>query len=145
MKDKVELDATYPHPPERVWQALTDPEAMAHWLMPADFKPLIGFRFRMDRPEGKPIKGKVIEIEAGQLLAYTWDDGEAGEPSVVVWRLTPTDDGTRVSLEHRFVETPEVTCIPMENYFNWAYAIRYRLPGLLALLAGRLMVCGGAL
>lgn len=143
MKDKVELDAVYPHPPERVWEALTDPAALAHWLMPADFKPLIGFRFRMDRPDGDAVKGKVIEVQEGKLLAYTWDDGESDEPSVVVWRLDPTDGGTRVSLEHRYVETPEVTCLPMDRYFNWSYAIRHRLPGLLALLAGRQLVCGG--
>lgn len=136
MKDKVELDATYPHAPEIVWQALTDPAALAQWLLPADFKPLIGFRFRLDRPSGDAIKGKVIEVEEGRLLAYTWDDGESLEPSVVCWTLEPTDDGTHVRLEHRYVETPEVNCIPMAAYFNWRYALRYRLPGLLALLAG---------
>lgn len=135
MKDKVELDAVYPHPPERVWQALTDSAALGHWLMPADFQPLIGFRFRFDRPSGEPIKGKVIDVETAKLLAYTWDDGESPEPSVVVWTLEPQDDGTRVRLEHRYVETPEVTCIPMD-YFNWRYALRHSLPGLLALLAG---------
>jgi uncharacterized protein YndB with AHSA1/START domain len=138
MKDKVELEATYPHSPELVWQALTDPAALSQWLLPADFKPLIGFRFRLDRPNADAIKGKVIEVEEGRLLAYTWDDGEAPEPSVVCWTLNPTGDGTRLRLEHRYVETPEVNCIPIDNYFNWSYAIRYSLPGLLVLLSHRL-------
>ena len=136
MKDKIELDAVYPHPPERVWRALTDPAALGGWLMPGEFKPLIGFRFRFDRPSGEAVKGKVIEVEEGQLLAYTWDDGETKEPSVVVWTLAHESDGTRVRLEHRYVETPEVTCLQLPTYFNWRYALRHRLPGLLALLAG---------
>ncbi len=135
MKDKVELDAVYPHPPERVWQALTDPDALGRWLMPCEFEPLIGFRFRFDRPSGEPVKGKVIEVDEGRLLAYTWDDGEAPEPSVVVWTLSPDDAGTRVRLEHRYVETPEVTRIPMEVYFNWRQALGFSLPFLLAHLA----------
>jgi uncharacterized protein YndB with AHSA1/START domain len=136
MKDNVELDATYPHPPSRVWQALTDPAALAQWLLPSDFKPLIGFRFRLDRPDGDAIQGKVLEVEEGKLLAYTWDDGESPEPSVVCWSLDPVEGGTRVRLEHRYVETPAVTCIPMDAHFNWSYAMRHSLPGLLALLAG---------
>lgn len=136
MKDHVELNATYPHPPERVWQALTDPDALRAWLLPADFKPLIGFRFRFDRKDGEPIKGKVIEVEEGKVLAYTWDDGESPEPSVVCWTLSPDGDGTRVDLQHRYVETPEVTSLPIDAHFNWSYAMRYSLPGLLALLSG---------
>ena len=33
----VEVDEVLPHPPERVWQALTDPALLARWLMPNDF------------------------------------------------------------------------------------------------------------
>ena len=136
MKDKVELDAVYPVSPSVVWQALTDPAAMRDWLMPSDFQPLIGFRFRFERADGRPVTGRVIEVDKEKLLAYTWDDGESPEPSVVCWQLDPTEDGTRVRLEHRYVETPVVNCIPMPWYFNWRYAMRHSLPGLLALLAG---------
>ena len=31
MNDKVELESTYPHPPEAVWKALTDPKALSQW------------------------------------------------------------------------------------------------------------------
>ena len=34
----IEIDRTYPHPRERVWRALTDPELLARWLMPNDFE-----------------------------------------------------------------------------------------------------------
>jgi uncharacterized protein YndB with AHSA1/START domain len=135
MKDTVQLEATYPHPPERVWKALTESDKLSRWLMPNDFRPLIGYRFRLETPAGAIVKGKVIEVEDQALIAFTWNDEDDGE-SVVVWRLEPVDGGTRVSVEHRPVETPEVTRIPIDAYFNWRYALRHRLPGLLALLRG---------
>lgn len=136
MRETVQLEATYPHPPERVWKALTQSDKLSRWLMPTDFQPLIGFRFRMESPGGAAIRGKVIEIEDHQLIAFTWDDEDDGE-SVVVWRLEPVDGGgTRVSVEHRPVEPAEVTRIPIDAYFNWRYALRHNLPGLLALLRG---------
>lgn len=139
MKDTVKLEMTYPQSADQVWEALTNPNALKEWLMPADFEPLIGFRFRFLPSSGKEIRGKVLDVEKGGLLAYTWDDGETAEPSVVVWRLEETKDGTRLVLEHRYVETPEVTCIPMVNELNWRFALRYRLPSLLRILAGSLV------
>src|SRR5690349_15412164 len=35
----IDLSASYPFPPERVWAALTSSEALATWLMPNDFAP----------------------------------------------------------------------------------------------------------
>lgn len=142
MKDKVELDAVYPHSPERVWKALTDSDALSQWLMPTNFQPLIGYRFRLDRPDGSAVKGKVIEVEAGRLLAYTWNDDETGEESKVVWTLSPDGDGTRVQLEHLPIEAPVVNCLAIDNYFNWRFALRYALPGLLCLLEGQARLTG---
>ena len=135
MKDQVELNETFPHPPQRLWAALTESRLLGKWLMPTDFQPLIGFRFRLDRPSGSAIKGKVIEVEEGKLLAYTWNDEDEGFESKVVWKLEPVDGGTRLHLEHIPVENPEVTCLVVDNYFNWMYALRHGLPGLLQILA----------
>jgi uncharacterized protein YndB with AHSA1/START domain len=43
-----------PHPPEDVWAALTDPQALAEWLMPNNFEPVVGrkFRFHVDPMPG---------------------------------------------------------------------------------------------
>ena len=46
MKRDLRLEETYPYPPERIWRALTDSEAMADWLMPNTFEPRIGHRFQ---------------------------------------------------------------------------------------------------
>jgi uncharacterized protein YndB with AHSA1/START domain len=41
----IHVDEYLPHPPARVWKALTDPDLMARWLMPNDFKLAIGHDF----------------------------------------------------------------------------------------------------
>jgi uncharacterized protein YndB with AHSA1/START domain len=47
----IEVDEFLPRPPGRVWQALTDPALLARWLMPTDFKPVVGHAFtRWSRP-----------------------------------------------------------------------------------------------
>jgi uncharacterized protein YndB with AHSA1/START domain len=37
---------TYPHPPEKVWRALTDPQAIAQWLMKNNFEARVGHKFQ---------------------------------------------------------------------------------------------------
>ena len=48
----------YPHAPEHVWVALTDPHALAEWLEPNDHKAIVGHKFHfMTDPgvcNGKP-------------------------------------------------------------------------------------------
>ncbi|MET7799952.1 SRPBCC domain-containing protein [Streptomyces decoyicus] len=35
------------HPPAKVWRALTEPDLIAQWLMPADFRLEVGHRYTM--------------------------------------------------------------------------------------------------
>ena len=52
----IEVDEFLPRPPGRVWQALTDPALLARWLMPNDFKPVVGHAFTF-RTEPVPRHG----------------------------------------------------------------------------------------
>ena len=45
MTEAIRTDSFFPHPPEKVWRALTDPQLLAAWLMPNDFEPRVGHRF----------------------------------------------------------------------------------------------------
>ena len=45
MKADIDASVVYPHPVDRVWAALTSSEALAAWLMPNDFEPVVGHRF----------------------------------------------------------------------------------------------------
>lgn len=143
MNEPLTFEAFYPHPPERVWKALTDSSAIAQWLLPADFRPEIGFRFRLKGGRTAGIEGTVIEAEAPRRLSYTWfdegEDGAAGTPSVVTWTLEPRPGGTHVRLEHAppvsLVGREEHPVVRLEAGTNWRYAMYASLPVLLRLLA----------
>ena len=71
--DRIVHEARYRNPVLAVWQVLTDPSALASWLMPNDFVPTVGHRFRLDaRPDFGFIDGEVIEIEPPSLLRCRW-------------------------------------------------------------------------
>lgn len=151
MNEPLAFEAFYPHPAERVWQALTDPSALGRWLLPADFRPQIGFRFQFQGGPNDAVTGVVIEAEPPKRLSYTWqddakdadakdaDDGAAGTPSVVTWTLEPKPGGTKVRLEHQpsdAVAAPrEDAYVLIEASANWRYAMHHSLPLFLRLLA----------
>jgi uncharacterized protein YndB with AHSA1/START domain len=96
---QIEHDERYPHPPERVWRALTEPAELAAWLMPCDFAPRVGHRFTFDaRPGLGVIEGEVLEVEPPRLLRCRWS-GVFGE-TVVTFTLTPDNGGTRLRVTH---------------------------------------------
>jgi uncharacterized protein YndB with AHSA1/START domain len=107
----IRKEVFYPYPPERVWVALTDPHALAEWLMPNTFKPIKGqeFQFRNDPqwPCGDAFtKCRVLEIDPPRRMVWSWLN-RANDPAVpdappsrVTWILTPERGGTRLSLEH---------------------------------------------
>lgn len=100
----ITLEKFYPHPPERIWRALTDPDELEAWLMENDFEPRVGHRFQL-RGEPKPgwrgiVDCEVLEVDEPRRLSYSWLGGEDGEPTVVTFTLTPVEGGTRLRLEH---------------------------------------------
>ena len=96
------IEREMPHPPEKIWRALTEGQLMEEWLMKNDFQPEVGHRFTF---RSTPVPGwngvidcKVLVVEPNARLSYTW--GTMGMESVVTWTLTPTDAGTHVRMEH---------------------------------------------
>lgn len=102
MKRDLHFEIAYPHPPEKVWQALTDPVAIAEWLMPNDFVLRVGHRFQFHTRPAPGFNGiidsEVLEIEPPKRLVYTWANGKLS--TIVIWTLQPTLDGTRLILDH---------------------------------------------
>ena len=100
------VERTMPHPPEKVWRALTQGPLVADWLMPNDFEAKVGhrFRFRMEPPPPGGwdgiVESEVIEVEPPTRLVYRWDTtGEGGLRTVCTWTLTPEGSGTQVRME----------------------------------------------
>jgi len=110
----------YPHAPERVWLALTDPRELAQWLLPNTFRPRLGHRFRFTQrtPEGKSrrVACQVVELEAPSRLAYTWQAEDEALPTLVTWSLEAVGDGTCLRLEHTGPETAGIA--PGETFVN---------------------------
>lgn len=79
-----------PHPPEKVWRALTQPYLIEEWLMKNDFKPVVDHHFEM-RFEWGVVACRVLEVEMNKKLAYTWTADAL--QSLVTWTLTPTTNG----------------------------------------------------
>jgi uncharacterized protein YndB with AHSA1/START domain len=104
MSREIRTERDYPYPPERVWRALTDSKAMAEWLMPNDFVPKVGHKFRFDARPQRGWRGyvdcEVLEVEEPRKLSYTWVGDENHPPTTVIWTLEPIPGGTRLRLCH---------------------------------------------
>ena len=90
------IERDLPHPPERIWRALTQDHLIEEWLMKNDFKPIVGHRFDL-RADWGAVNCQVVAIEPNKTLSYTWQ--AYGLESVVTWTLTPTGTGTRLRME----------------------------------------------
>lgn len=94
------VDRVVPHPPARVWTALTDPADLARWGPFDTERPLTSTGpvqlTTRDAGETKPSDEEVRAVEPGTLVEYSWGSG------VLRWELHPHEDGSRLVLRHRF-------------------------------------------
>ena len=99
----VVVEREFPHPPEKLWRALTQPHLMEEWLMKNDFAPTVGHRFQLRGDWGGVLDCEVRDIEPNRKLAYSWDFKHADPAydleSVVTFTLTPTATGTHLRME----------------------------------------------
>ena len=92
----VVVEREIPHPPEKIWRALTQPHLIEEWLMKNDFKPVVDHRFNLSADWGG-VDCRVLEIEPNKTLSYTWATKDL--ESVVTWTLTATGAGTHLRME----------------------------------------------
>jgi uncharacterized protein YndB with AHSA1/START domain len=95
------IEKELPHPPEKIWRALTQGPLIKEWLMENDFQPAVGHKFNF-RSTPMPnwngvIDCEVLVVEPNKKLSYSW--GALGLGSVVVWTLVATEGGTLVRME----------------------------------------------
>ena len=86
------------HPPERVWQALTDPTHLREWA-PFDADKNMGQVGTVNlttvgAPAQQVSEAKVTRADAPKVLEYTWWGKE------MRWELEPVGNGTRLTLWH---------------------------------------------
>jgi uncharacterized protein YndB with AHSA1/START domain len=92
----VVVEREFPHSPEKLWRALTQPQLIEEWLMKNDFKSDLNHRFSL-RGDWGSVDCQVRAVEPNKTLSYTWD--ALGLESVVTWTLTPTSTGTHLRME----------------------------------------------
>src|SRR5690349_11040955 len=90
------VERDMPHPPEKVWRALTHGPLLEEWLMKNDFQPVVDHRFKL-RADWGTVDCQVLAVEPNKTLSYTW--AAYGLESVVTWTLTPTSTGTHLRME----------------------------------------------
>jgi uncharacterized protein YndB with AHSA1/START domain len=92
-----------PHPPEKVWRAITQSHLIEEWLMKNDFDPVVGHRFKLRGDWGGVMDCEVLAVEPDRLLSYSWNHPHSDEAynvqSVVTFSLTPTSLGTLLRVE----------------------------------------------
>ncbi|MGC2193878.1 MAG: SRPBCC domain-containing protein [Terriglobales bacterium] len=106
-------------PPERIFQALIDPQQVMQWWTGEDcqiesfaLEPRPGGRWRYDTRQSKlnindvtkfHCDGEVLEYDPPRVLAYTWVANwhdRPALPTVVRWELAASKDGTLVRVTH---------------------------------------------
>jgi uncharacterized protein YndB with AHSA1/START domain len=103
--DDIILERTFRHAVAHVWESLTDPQFLADWLMPGDFRPVVGHKVTLHCDPQPGFDGnvevEVLEADKPRRLSYHWKTGSMKSPSTVTFILTPTGDGgTHLRLEH---------------------------------------------
>lgn len=95
------IERVFPHPPEKLWRALTESPLLAQWLMNNDFEPAVGnkFHFRSEPVQGWDgvIACTVLVVDPLKQLSYSWSS--MGLDSVVLFKLTAADGGTHLRME----------------------------------------------
>jgi uncharacterized protein YndB with AHSA1/START domain len=135
----VVVERAMPHPPEKIWRALTQSPLLGAWLMQNDFQPAVGHRF-MFRTAPLPhwngvVDCQVLVVEPHARLSYSWnasgEEAAGALRTVVTWTLTPTGAGTRVRMEQSGFRPEDEA-----NYQGAAYGWRKFIAGLERVTAG---------
>jgi len=106
MKRSFRVERSYPFERELVWQSLTDPELIAAWLMPNDFRPELGhvFTLRTDPAPGFDgiVHCRVLALEPLHRMRWAWRGGAID--TEVSFELSDTivlsRPATRLIVEH---------------------------------------------
>jgi uncharacterized protein YndB with AHSA1/START domain len=129
----VVVERVMPHPPEKIWRALTEGPLIEQWLLKNDFQPVEGHRFDFRSPPmpnwDGVIECEVLAVEPNKRLSYSWSS--LGLESVVVWTLVATGGGTLVRMEQSGFRPDQETYYQGANY-GWQNFIA----GLERVLAG---------
>jgi len=105
--------------PERVFRALSSREIIEWWVNPGVFDTRewsgdvrVGGRWRASgiaSGAAYALEGEFLEVDPPRKLVQTWHrTGTPDAPSIVTYVLEPIAGGTRLSVRHANIATPEL-------------------------------------
>lgn len=107
MSNTIRRELSLPQPREKVWRAIATSAALAEWMFPNDFEPVLGHRFTFQVPgdpkknfDGLTVHCEVLECEEPNRLVFSWSAGGPVEDTRVSFRLEAEGEGTRLHFEH---------------------------------------------
>lgn len=114
-----------PHPPEKVWRAITEPQHLSAWFparMDGERQAGAPLRFVFEHGEGPPGDGVVEVFDPPRVFAFSWG------PETLRFELEPADGGTVLTFVNGFDELGKA----VRDAAGWHYC----LERLVAELAG---------
>lgn len=133
MRRDLTVETVLPYPVETVWQALTDAQALAEWVMPVEgFAPVVGQRFRF---LAAPMPGwdgvincEVVTVDPPRRIVISWQGSRMPTPTTLTWTLTPAGAGTRLRIDHQGFEGPSGLVLGLMHRHGWRKMSRRQLP-----------------
>jgi uncharacterized protein YndB with AHSA1/START domain len=139
-RDAIHAEIQIAAPPERVFQALTDPRQLMQWWgqkgmyhstsWTADVRP--GGQWRCEGASDTDgstynVSGEYVDVDPPRLVSYTWLASFSGPIKTLVrWELEADAGGTRVRLHHSgFAAAPEPAV--QGHYQGWQRVIAWML------------------
>ena len=127
----IRVSELLPHPPARVWGALTEPAQSVRWWAAGDVRPVVGHRFTVDMGAWGQQPCQVLAVQPLRLLSYAFAPDTLH--TAITWRLEPEGEGTRLTLEHAGFDLDDAAGLRAYEGMNrgWPGVLR-RLDGFLA-------------
>lgn len=93
------LDFQFKSSIQKVWEALTQSETLAQWVMENNFKPIVGHKCQFTNDAyGLVVNSEVLIVDEPHKLSYTWIGGPID--TIVTWTLREEDGTTHLQLHH---------------------------------------------
>jgi uncharacterized protein YndB with AHSA1/START domain len=87
------LERVLPHPPEKVWRAITTPEHLDRWF---PIPPRFELRAGAEITFGGAPDGRITDVEPPELFAFSWGTDH------LRWEIRPDGTGSVLVLHHAF-------------------------------------------
>lgn len=114
------LDFHFKSPIQKVWQALTNSETLAQWVMENNFKPIVGHKCQFWNQEiDLVVDCEVLVVDEPHTLSYTWLGGPID--TIVTWTLKEAGETTYLHLDHTGFEEKGQAYNGAK--YGWAYKV----------------------